>query len=516
MGKSSGRSGFRAVNKAAGLLGALSGAAALFFAAYYPDRRAALWVLASVSVAALTFFFVAERRCLARLPRSRAARYGANSAAMVLAFAGILFLLNFLAGRHNNKWDVTAGRLHTLSLESRKVLQGLKKDVVLTAFFAEGTPPQQEMKRLLESYKAESSHLKVTFVDPDRSPELARQYGVKEFGTTVLASGEHTYRLGEASEEAVTNAIVRGTRESKKTLCFLSGHGERGLGDTQRGGYSTAKKALEDQGYAVRELLLFREADVPNECDELVIAGPTKPILEAELGPLRAFLNRGGKLLLFLDPGLKTGLEPLLAEWGVVLHDDVIIDTMSRLFGGSYTTPILTEYPSPDITRDFKLATFLSLARSLAKAEPLPKGITFAPVARTSPQSWGETDLKEDKAAFDVAKDYRGPLTVAGLFERTEAGPFAKPGAQLLVVGDSDFADNTYFAFSGNGDLFLNMVSYLTKEQDLISVRPKDTKSTPLVLSRAQAATLFYTTVVLGPLSLMLIGLTIWLKRRRL
>lgn len=505
----------RAVNRGAGIAGALFGAVALFLAAYYPEQQAAVWVLASVSVAGLGFFFVAERRWLARLPGRRAARYGANSAAMLLAFAGILVLLNFLADRHNRRWDVTAGRVHTLSPQTVKVIKGLHKDVAVTAFFPDGAAQREEMKRLLDRYGAGNPHFKATFVDPDKNPELARQYGIREYGTTVFASGDQTYRVTQVSEESVTNALVRVTREHKKTLCFLSGHGEHSLQDTQRGGYSTLKKALADQGFAVEDLLLLKNPEVPKECDGLVIAGPTKPFLPAELEAVRAYLGRGGKAFLMIDPDVRTGLEPLLADWGVVLHDDIIIDTMSRLFGGSYTTPILTEYPSREITKEFKLASFLPLARSLDRAAALPKGISFAPLARTSPQSWGETDFKNDKAAFDAARDHKGPLTVAALFRRNGTPP-AGTDAELLVVGDSDFADNTYFDFSGNGDLFLNLVSYLTRQEDLISIRPKDTKPTPLLLSRAQAATLFYTTVVLGPLALIVAGTTIWLRRRRL
>jgi ABC-type uncharacterized transport system involved in gliding motility auxiliary subunit len=214
----------------------------------------------------------------------------------------------------------------------------------------------------------------------------------------------------------------------------------------------------------------------------------------------------------------QTGLEPLLAEWGAVLHNNVIIDTMSRLFGGSYTTPILTEYPPHEITKGFKLATFLPLARSLDRAPELPAGVTYAPLAHTSPQAWGETDLKNDSAAFDAAADRKGPLTAAALFER-KGDPAAgdqKAGGQLLIVGDSDFADNTYLNFSGNGDLLQNMISFLAREEDLISIRPKDVKGSPLMLTGGQAAILFYATVVAAPLVLVIAGVAIWWKRKNL
>ena len=504
--------------KIAGTAGAFLGLAALFMARYYPNQKMALWVLAVGAAAGLVAFFFLERHWFSRVPGSRAARHGTNAAAITLAFLGILVLLNVLAARHNKKWDATAQKLYTLSDQTLKVLRGLKKDVTATAFYADAGGDRDAMKRLLDGYKDETPHLRVTFVDPDRTPELARRYAIREYGTTVFESGDQSYRVTQATEEAATNALVRVTREGRKSVYFVSGHGEHSLGDTQRSGYSSAKRVLEDQGYAVKELLLVRDAEVPKDCDILVLAGATKPYLDQEREAVKTYLDRGGKVLLLVDPMTQTGLEPLLDSWGVVLHDDVVIDTMSRLFGGSYTTPILTEYPPHDITKDFKLATFLPMARSVDRAQTLPPGVTYAPVARTSPQSWGETDLKNDKAAFDPAKDHKGPLTAAALFEKKEvlSPEGGKASAQLLVVGDSDFADNTYFSFSGNGDLFQNMVSYLAKEEDLISIRPKDSKGTPLTLTRSQAATLFYASVIVAPLFLIAAGVGIWWRRKNL
>ncbi|MDW7709985.1 MAG: GldG family protein [Deferrisomatales bacterium] len=503
----------RTTSKLAGIGGALLVLAALFVASYYPDQRGILAVLGVVGAAALLFFFIAERRLVAGLPGSRTARYGANAAVMTLAFVGILVILNVLAIRHNARWDLTADRRFTLSDQTLKVLRALEREVVVTAFFSDASEARVRIKRLLDDFSDHSSRVRVSFVDPDRNPALAQQHGIREYGTTVFASGEQTYRITETTEEAATNALVRVTREGQKTICFLSGHGERAVYDSQRRGYSSAGRALEEQGYAVREILLLRETEVPAECAVLVIAGPTKPLLDPERELLGTYLEEGGKALVLVDPQTETGLEPLLEQWGIRLRDDVIIDTMSRLFGGSYTTPIITDYPPHEVTQGFQLATFLAVARSLEESR-LPEGASFHPLARTTPQSWGETDLQGDQAAFDPAEDHKGPLTVAALVERT--GDDGLPGTQLIVVGDSDFADNTYFGYSGNGDLFQNLVSYLAKEEDLISIRPRDARPSPLMLSRAQGATLFYGSVVVGPLLLVLAGLGIWWRRRNL
>jgi ABC-type uncharacterized transport system involved in gliding motility auxiliary subunit len=244
------------------------------------------------------------------------------------------------------------------------------------------------------------------------------------------------------------------------------------------------------------------------------VAGPVKPFLEAEVDALRPYLADGGRLLLLVDPQTRPGLDALLEEWGIELHDDMIIDTMSRLFGGSYTTPILTDYPDSALAMGASTPTFMPFARSIDQAKELPDGVTFRTLVQTNPQTWGETDASNPKASFDPSRDYKGPLAVAALFEKTDDAGTA--GAQILTVGDSEFADNRYFNLSGNGDLFQNMVSYLAKEEDLISIRPKDSQGSPLVLTRAQAASLFYGGVALAPLALTMAGLGIWWRRRNL
>ncbi|NTU59704.1 MAG: GldG family protein [Deltaproteobacteria bacterium] len=508
----------KTAGKSAALAGVACGFAAWFLRAYYPHQRLAAGLLAAGGAAALAYFFVTERRSLGRSLFSRSARYGVNAAVVTVAFLGVLVLVNVLASRHNVKWDLTAGRVHTLSKQTVKVLRKLSTPVTVTAFYQDATEPRAQMRRLLDAYREQSHQLRVVFADPDKSPELARRLGVREYGTAVFASGTQTFRINQATEEAVTNALVRVTRRSRKTVYFLSGHGEHDIEDTQRNGYSAAAKALENQGFAPKPLLLLREGEVPRDCDVLVVPGPAKALPHKEEEAVDRYLERGGKVLLLVDPLTPPAPDEILAKWGVALRDDVIIDPMSRLFGGSFTTPILTEYPPHDVTKDFRVATFLPLARSLEAANPLPRGVTYSPVARTSPQAWGETNLKDDRASFDEAQDVKGPLTAAALFERGDAsaGGDAKAAAQLFVVGDSDFAANTYYSFAGNGDFFLNIVSYLAREQDLISIRPKDARPTPLSLSRAQAATLFYATVVLAPLAAIASGLAIWWRRRNL
>ena len=135
----------KSTSKFAGIGGAVLVLASLFLATYYPAERAALWVLGAAGGACLLFFFISERHILGRAPGSRSARHGANAAAIVLAFLGILVVLNILSIRHNLKWDSTEGKIFTRSEQTVQVLKGLGKDVTVTAFFADGAEERQRM-----------------------------------------------------------------------------------------------------------------------------------------------------------------------------------------------------------------------------------------------------------------------------------------------------------------------------------------------------------------------------------
>jgi ABC-type uncharacterized transport system involved in gliding motility auxiliary subunit len=86
--------------------------------------------------------------------------------------------------------------------------------------------------------------------------------------------------------------------------------------------------------------------------------------------------------------------------------------------------------------------------------------------------------------------------------------------ARTVVIGDSDFASNQYFNHQRNGDLFLNVISWLAEDEDLISIRPKSQENRAIVLTSAGATTLFWLAVVLLPVSALFGGIWVWRRRR--
>ncbi|MBI5746859.1 MAG: GldG family protein [Nitrospirae bacterium] len=449
----------------------------------------------------------------------RSARFGANSILMVAIFASILGILNFISYNHYHRLDLSYNRDFTLSPQTISVLKNLTKDIKITGFFQEGSQTKGQFKGLLETYMYHTKRIKFDFIDPDKEPAVAKRYKVNEYDTILLESGEKEARAKTTGEQELTNAIIRVTRNEKRSVYFVEGHGEHGVDDIEKSGISQARDILIKQGLDVKKLILLQEGKIPADTSILVIAGPQKPFLPAEKDLLLDYINGGGQILLMIDPVTTSGIEEILKKLGVKLGNDVIIDPISRILGGGLNIPVVSSYPEHHITNNFNIVTFFPVARSIGFDPGDSKDIYFEPVIQTSPSSWAETDLDKRDAEFDPKKDTRGPVTIGAtvtLHEKEGIDAPKEKRFRLVVFGDSDFSSNAWFSSSGNGDLFLNSVNWLAREEDIISITPKEVKGSRLLLTRAEGRRLFIIPVLLLPSLVLISGLIIWRKRRRL
>ena len=453
---------------------------------------------------------------------NRSARYGTHMLITVLIVLGILALIGAISVRHHLRFDLTKTKRHSLSDETIKVLNSVNKEVNAIAFYQENSGGEGELKDFLKLYKYKNPKFNYRFIDPDRNPTLAKKYGITDYGTTIFESGKNETRVSWGREEQITNAILKVIREGKKVVYFLKGHGENDIAIFAKEGYSQAKKALEGQNYEVKELVLLRADSIPEDASVLIISGPKKELMESEMKLIKGYIEKGGSLLFLIDPLTVPGLTSFLEEYNLKLRDDIVVDTMSQLFGGDYLIPIVGQYEPHSITRNFNINTFFPFARSIEIIKKAKAGIAAEPLANTNKESWGETDRKmlekEGKAKFDGGKDTRGPLTIAAVVtiqmgeKKNEKG--GGKNSKMAVFGDSDFANNSYLNILGNRDLFLNTLNWMAEEEGLISIRPKDTDYNPVILSRAMGKVIFFVPVVIIPAMILLAGIVVLSVKR--
>jgi ABC-type uncharacterized transport system involved in gliding motility auxiliary subunit len=449
----------------------------------------------------------------------RTTRYGLNAAVMVVLILGVIALVEAVSYRHNWRLDLTENRRHSLSPQTIKIARELRVPIKATAFFRPDQPGKRVAEDLFKQVAAQSEG-KFTWevVDADRNPLLAKRYGVETYGTVVLEAtvkdGQvKEEKITDAEEEKLTNALIRVTREGKRTIYVLKGHGEKDPVATDKNGYSQTKAAVEKLNYEVKDLLLARETKVPDDAAILVVAGPQKDLLPNEVEALAAYVDRAGKVLFLVDPFQAAGLAPLLQRWGLGVGNDVIIDInpQGRLLGAGPEIPVVGDYLEHPITRDFRFATFFPVARTVTVAEKPPEGVSAQALARTSGESWAETS--QDQIRTGQVKpdpgEARGPLPVAAVATVDARDvPEERKGAKarVVLIGDSDFAANGFVNLSGNRDFFLNTLSWLAEEENLIAIRPRENRTAPVFLTAAQGQVLFWVPVVLVPLAMVVAG----------
>jgi ABC-type uncharacterized transport system involved in gliding motility auxiliary subunit len=467
------------------------------------------------------------RRALA----GRATRYGLNAAILVVLIFGVIVLVEAVSYRHSYRIDLTENKRWSLSPQTVKVAAELPVPVKATAFFRPDQPGKRTAEDLLKQYAGRSDG-KFTWevVDADRSPLVARQYGVETYGTVVLETTpkdgqKKQEKLQDLDEEKLTNALIRVTRPGKRSVYFLKGHGEKDPGASDQAGYAQVKAALEKLNYEVKDLFLARETKVPDDAAIVVVAGPQKDLFPNEVDALVAYVGRAGKILFLVDPRVDRlepgGLAPLLERWGLVLAGDVIIDPtpLGRLFGAGPEVPVVQDYVQHPITQDFRYATLFPVARTVNVKDKPPDGVTAQVLARTSRESWAEANPEQIRTG-QVRPDpgeVRGPLPlVAVATVDAKDAPAERKGAKarIVLVGDSDFASNGFVNLAGNRDFFLNTVSWLAEEENLIAVRPKESRGAPVFQTAAQGQIMYLVPVVLLPLTVIVAGVVAVARRR--
>ena len=475
----------------------------------------------------------------------RQLKYGGNTFVLGAAVLGILVFANYFVSRHTKRFDLTKDQRFSLSDQTKKVVGGLKDEIKLV-YFQRSRDMARGQDRLNE-YQTLSPKLKAEYVDPVQSPAKAQAYDVRgPWPILVVEKGDRRERVTNDGEQDITNALIKITRESKKTVCLLEGEGERSSEDSGERGFSGAKSSLTKALYEVKSVFLLREKTVPKDCTILIVGGPEKDLLPETTAAIQDFVKGGGKALVMVEAELKEhypNLVALLKNWNIEAGNDVVVDVsgMGQLFGFSELAPLAIDYPFHAITKDFRLPTLYGGARSVEAGKGSVPGVSASDLVKTSAQSWAESDLSlKGSIKFDEgSKDRKGPIALAAVATVTGALPSPSPSpspaaspspsaspspaaeeapkapeSRVVAVGDADFASNSLLGFQGNQDFFLNTVAWLAEDADLISIRPKEPENQALFLSRSTQQNVAWTALLLIPGFFVVAGIVSWWRRR--
>jgi ABC-type uncharacterized transport system involved in gliding motility auxiliary subunit len=445
--------------------------------------------------------------------KARQTRYGAFVALYLIVILAIVIGANWLADHRNKTFDVTANKQYTLSDETKKVTGNLKKNV--TVYYFDKSDSYDRARDMLDRYKNLSSHIVVEYVDPDKKPDVARVEGMHNYGDIIVDNGTKKETAKGLTEEELTGALVRVSKSGARAACFVNGSGEHTLDDTGREGYSAFKDALEKNNYKTQTISLIQTPGIPKDCNVVIVAGPKRDYLQPVIDAIKAYVDGGGRLIVDFDPvlnlpdqklGETPNLSALVSNWGVVPNGDVILDlsSASRLFGQS--SPVVGSYGQHAIVRVMgDNASVFPLSRSLEVKSPAET------LFSSSDDSYSLTNPKLPIKEADLATARKGPFVLGAA---ATVGSGATQG-RVVVVGSSNWMENLMFSAPvANRDLALNMMNWLTSDEDLISIRPKAPEDRRLQVTGSGLRIIFLTSVVFLPLIVIFSGVSVWFKRR--
>jgi ABC-type uncharacterized transport system involved in gliding motility auxiliary subunit len=452
--------------------------------------------------------------------KARQTKFAAYAVVYILVVVAAVVVVNVLANRYNKSLDTTSNKRYSLSEQTSKIVKGLKQDATIV-YFNQSTR-FREGKDLLDEYANLSPRVRVDYVDPDKNPQLAREDGIRDFGTAVVEIGGKKDTAKSLTEEGITGSFIRDLKGNTRTVCFAAGSGEHQIDDTDRDGLSQFKDLLAKDEYQTKAIDLLQKAEVPEECTTLVVAGPTHDYQQPEVDAIKKYVENGGRAMLLLDPPLEMGhssiagneaLAGLLESWGVTLDKDLVLDfnPIGQLAGLGPQVALVTHYASQPIVNDMKgSAVGLPLSRSIEIKDTGKSSVQK--LFDSSDNSLATSNLNSSSISLRDPKNKKGPLTLAagGTYDT------GKPNTQgrFVVVGSSSWVANRFIGFNGNGDLALNAVNWLSSDEDLISIRPKPQDDRRITMTRAQLNQVRLTSQFGLPLVIVIAGVAVWWKRR--
>lgn len=474
-----------------------------------------------------------------------------TSVTLTLVFAGIITgFINYFASRHYKTLDLSGSDYFTLSDKTVNVVKGLKEPVEMYFFFNPEHQLFDKVRTLLRSYQnAAGEKLKFEVIDPNRdllrAQTLAERFRLTDYDDVViLAQGDKSKFVNAdamaemdfgnpmmgtpprmrafKAEEAITSALVSLAQGEPARVYFLAGHGEGDIeGMDPRTGFSELNERIKRENIQTAKLNLAVTPEIPTNTAALVILGPRQPFQPAEVDLINKYLDANGRLLVFLDPMTRHGLEGVLGRYGVEAREDLVMGAM-RMMGERVLAGMApaTEYASHPVVDKLRGVTVLfSNSRSFKVAADQNPGAVGRPVelAKAPESFWGESDPTGEAPAFNEGKDNKGPVTLAVAVDTGKVGDanVDLEGARLVAGGSSTmFMNSQLLALQGGLDFFLNALNWALKKETQMGIAPKQVREFTINLLPAQMNTLAVTVCGLVPLCLLAVGIAVWLQRR--
>ena len=432
-----------------------------------------------------------------------------------------LIILNLFVSRLDYRYDFTDQKIFSLSTKTKEFIKSIDQPVSITYAYDIRNRVLKDAADTLSLFAKESEKLSLEIFDPVIEPSMAEKHGIRFAGTAIVRSGDRRVEINLTDEVSFVNGLIKVLSDSRGTICFTTGHlesdpfsmqthdhyeggshnhsfGGKPLTIHEKHGMGEAHNSLITQGFDIEKLFLAKQSDLLDDCAAMVIASPQRRFMQTEIEKIKDYLINGGNLLLMLEPGVDNGLQKIFKDYGISWNSDFIYDEYSHLRADKYSIAV-TRYPKNKITRDLALTVF-------------PGAVALEPAV-----SNGTADIKPSFIPLIETSDRAGPARVNSLREKKLIGLIVKSqanNATIVLLGDGDFATNSFYDVGDNGRLFTRLINELAEVDNILQLEPKSYKEDVLNLTSSQAAALFLTATLVLPIIFLILGIYVFFRSR--
>lgn len=425
----------------------------------------------------------------------------------------LFVLLGYLALETRRQWDVSQNGRNTLSQASIDILRKMDGTIHITAYATEKHAQYGDVRDIIHNfvqlYQRIKPDISLTFIDPVEQPHLAKDAGIKVNGEMVVHYQQRQAHLTTINEQAFTQLLMRLARSEERLIMALSGHGERSLDGNANYDLGEFGRQLTINGFVSQPLNLVLVQNIPVNTDVLFIASPQVDLMPGEVDKLLHYVDRGGNLLWLVDQESLRGLLPLTEKLRLVLTPGVVVDPQAEQLKAPVTFALGAIYGQHEITQHFNYITVFPFARQIAFSEN--DEWRTVPLVDVAPNGWVESGSLDEAITFDQNEDVSGPVTIAVALTRQ----VDHREQRIIVVGNGHFLANSYLGNGNNLDFGINMVNWLTGDEDLVSIQPRATVDNQLMFSETALGSIVIIFLFILPSVFLISGAAIWWRRKR-
>jgi ABC-2 type transport system permease protein len=457
-------------------------------------------------------------------------RFGMYSSSLTAIVIVVVILLNIAAAHlpgSLNSIDLSTADIYSIGEQTENLLDELEDDITISVLASEDSA-DENINNLLERYEKASKHITVKYIDTNTDIGASEQYSNYSANSLIVSCETNEividyysiyqtdysdyYTTGTAStsfdgEGQITSAIYKLTSGESPMIYCVTGHGESSLG-------SSVSSMISKQNMVVSDLNLLA-SDVPDDCEAVIINGPTEDFAADETQKLADYISNGGNVMILLayTENSMTELKKLMNTCGVQTVDGIVMETSNNSY--NYPINIFAGIESTDITEELasEKANIL-MTESIGLKTTETDDLTITELLSSSDGAYAKTPSGGQFTTLEKESgDTDGPFSLAVMSEDEETG------GKLAVISSETLIEDYMAQYPvANIEFFVNCIVDMCGDDGTISavsIEPKSLDIEYMTISSLHAMIWMAVCIILIPLTIFITGLVIWLSRRK-